>query len=90
MPRLKAASASKPALPRAELTAGDVRKDEEGSKRWRNRKRFPDDLLLQLTDQEWIALRSQFVTSKPELGGHRYRPYVFTEQGVAMLFDPRQ
>jgi hypothetical protein len=51
----------------------------------RNRQRFPADFMLQLTDQEWSALRSQFVTSKPERGGRRYRPYAFTEQGVAML-----
>ena len=31
------------------------------------------------------SLRSQFVTSKPGRGGRRYRPYAFTEQGVAML-----
>jgi hypothetical protein len=28
---------------------------------------------------------SQFATSKPSRGGRRYRPYAFTEQGVAML-----
>ena len=30
-------------------------------------------------------LRSQIVTSKTDRGGRRYRPYAFTEQGVAML-----
>src|SRR5438874_3162669 len=30
-------------------------------------------------------LRSQIVTSKKGRGGRRYRPYAFTEQGVAML-----
>ncbi len=35
---------------------------------------------------EWIALRSQIVTSKTGRGQHRkYLPYAFTEQGVAML-----
>src|SRR5438093_10394642 len=31
------------------------------------------------------ALRSQIVISKKGRGGRRYRPYAFTEQGVAML-----
>ncbi|HEX4024954.1 MAG TPA: ORF6N domain-containing protein [Steroidobacteraceae bacterium] len=51
----------------------------------RNHQRFPADFMLQLTNHEWTALRSQIVTSKPERGGRRYRPYAFTEQGVAML-----
>ncbi len=52
----------------------------------RNRKRFPRDFMIQLTVTEWTALRSQFVTLKPGRGQHRkYMPYVFTEQGVAML-----
>jgi hypothetical protein len=51
----------------------------------RNRERFPEDFMIQLTAAEWAALRSQFVTSKPERGGRRYLPYAFTEQGVAML-----
>ncbi len=52
----------------------------------RNRRRFPEDFMLQLTIQEWTVLRSQSVTLKPGRGQHRkYLPYVFTEQGVAML-----
>lgn len=51
----------------------------------RNRKRFPNDFMFQLTFTELENLRSQFVTSKKSHGGRRYRPYVFTEQGVAML-----
>ena len=52
----------------------------------RNKKRFPSDFLFQLTAEEVERLRSQFATSKPGRGQHRkYRPYVFTEQGVAML-----
>ena len=50
----------------------------------RNIERFPEDFMFQLTPVEWDVLRSQFVTSKGR-GGRRYRPYVFTEQGVAML-----
>lgn len=49
----------------------------------RNAERFPSDFMFQLTVEE--ALRCQFGTSKPGRGGRRYRPYVFTEQGVAML-----
>ena len=50
----------------------------------RNIKRFPSDFMYQLTRQEVANLRSQIVTSKGR-GGRRYFPYVFTEQGVAML-----
>ncbi|MFQ6081941.1 MAG: ORF6N domain-containing protein [Candidatus Aminicenantia bacterium] len=50
----------------------------------RNISRFPSDFMFQLTVDEFNNLRSQIVTSKSR-GGRRYRPYVFTEQGVAML-----
>jgi len=51
----------------------------------RNRERFPADFMFELTwDETKAALRSHTVTLKR--GGHlKYRPYVFTEQGVAML-----
>jgi hypothetical protein len=51
----------------------------------RNMDRFPEDFMFQLTEEEFAGLRSQFVTSKKGRGGRRYLPYVFTEQGVAML-----
>jgi hypothetical protein len=51
----------------------------------RNIKRFPDDFMFQLTEQEFGSLRSQIAISKPGRGGRRYMPFVFTEQGVAML-----
>jgi hypothetical protein len=53
----------------------------------RNRKRFPADFMFSLTDQEFTNLRSQFVISSLSrtYGGRRYKPWVFTEQGVAML-----
>ncbi len=51
----------------------------------RNLKRFPEDFMFQLTKAEARALRSQIATSKDGRGGRRYAPYVFTEQGVAML-----
>ena len=50
----------------------------------RNLKRFPADFMFQLTDEEWLALRSQNVTSKGR-GGRRYAPYAFTEHGALML-----
>mgnify|MGYP000343625519 CR=1 FL=1 len=40
--------------------------------------------MFELTDNEWNNLRSQLVTSSGH-GGRRHLPYVFTEQGVAML-----
>jgi hypothetical protein len=52
----------------------------------RNIKRFPSDFMFQLTIPEWKTLKSQFVTSKTETrGGTQKLPYVFTEQGLAML-----
>lgn len=50
----------------------------------RNLKRFPDDFMFQLNDQEIDSMVSQnAIPSRKHLGG--YNPYVFTEQGVAML-----
>jgi hypothetical protein len=51
----------------------------------RNLERFPGDFMFQLSKDEATALRSQIATSKAGRGGRRYFPYVFTEQGVAML-----
>jgi hypothetical protein len=52
----------------------------------RNIDRFPEDFMFQLTYEEAAALRFQIGISKPKgRGGRRYLPYVFTEQGVAML-----
>ena len=52
----------------------------------RNIKRFPSDFMFQLTKEEDESLRSQIATLKGGRGQHRkYLPYVFTEQGVAML-----
>jgi hypothetical protein len=47
--------------------------------------RFPPDFMFQLTTDETAALRSHFGISNTGRGGRRYAPYVFTEQGVAML-----
>lgn len=51
----------------------------------RNEDRFPEDFAFQLTQQEFTALMSQIAISKTGRGGRRKRPWVFTEQGVAML-----
>ncbi len=65
----------------------------------RNLNRFPSDFMFQLSKGEFDDLRRQFGTSslrsqpgtsrgagRPAAwGGRRYRPYAFTEQGVAML-----
>ena len=50
----------------------------------RNIKRFPEDFMFQLTKDE--CLRSQIATLNEGCGQHlKYMPYVFTENGVAML-----
>lgn len=51
----------------------------------RNPSRFPEDFMFQLTKEEADSLRLQTGTSNDTRGGRRYLPYVFTEQGVAML-----
>ena len=66
----------------------------------RNCDRFPDDFMFRLTAEEYRSLRfqigtskggaaranwSQIVTSSEKHRGQRYRPYAFTEQGIAML-----
>jgi hypothetical protein len=56
----------------------------------RNIYRFPEDFMFQLKRAEFENLKSQFVTSslstgKAGWGGVRKMPFVFTEQGVAML-----
>ncbi len=64
----------------------------------RNKDRFPEDFMFQLSAEEWTRLRatsaissselvnsSQIVMSTRKHRGTAYRPYAFTEQGVAML-----
>ncbi len=50
----------------------------------RNRDRFPDDFIFQLTKQEWVNLKCQIGTSSLGWGGKRKLPMAFTEHGVAM------
>ncbi len=65
----------------AKLYGVDTKKINQAVKR--NLERFPTDFMYQLTREEAMNLKSQFVTSS--WGGTRKLPYVFTEQGVAML-----
>jgi hypothetical protein len=52
----------------------------------RNRERFPEDFMFQLTASEVAELnRSQIVIGSQKHRDPRSRPYAFTEQGVAML-----
>jgi len=65
----------------------------------RNRRRFPADFMFQLTAGEFQSIRGRFVTasggrnldssqtvtSSRKHRGLTYRPYAFTEQGIAML-----
>ena len=57
----------------------------------RNRKRFPDDFLFELTAEEFANLKSHFATSS--WGGRRKRPLAFTEHGAiqaaTILNSPR-
>ena len=52
----------------------------------RNRERFPEDFMFQLTGEESDSLRCQIGNLKSGRGHHRkFLPYAFTEQGEAML-----
>ena len=51
----------------------------------RNQIRFPEDFMFQLTKEEFSNLRCQNGTSSLTYGGRRHQPFVFTENGVAML-----
>jgi phage regulator Rha-like protein len=51
----------------------------------RNRDRFPDFFMFQLTEDEFDSLRCQIGTSNEGKGGRRYLPFAFTEHGVLML-----
>ena len=61
------------------VTTGNLNKSVK-----RNRARFPEDFMFQLTGEETQSLIFQLGISKGRVGS-RHRPYVFTEQGIAML-----
>jgi phage regulator Rha-like protein len=68
----------------AELYQVETKRINESIRR--NKDRFPVDFCFRLTEEELnYILRSQIATSSLNWGGRRYLPYVFTEQGVAML-----
>jgi hypothetical protein len=51
----------------------------------RNRKRFPDDLLFELTTEEFANLKSRFATSS--WGGRRKRPLTEHDQAIAAILS---
>lgn len=51
----------------------------------RNKERFPEDFMFQLSTEEFENWKSQFATSKSIIMGARKKPYAFTESGIAML-----
>lgn len=63
----------------------EVRTKELNKAVKRNRERFPEDFMFQLSREEYQNLRFQIGTTSPEHGGRRYMPFALTEQGVAML-----
>ncbi len=65
----------------AELYNVETRRLNEQVKR--NSERFPEEFMFQLTESEFEILMSQIAISR--WGGRRKLPFVFTEQGVAML-----
>ncbi|MCD2424742.1 ORF6N domain-containing protein [Niabella pedocola] len=79
----------------AELYQMETKRLKESVRR--NRKRFPEDFMFELTKEEYDSLRSQFATLKnpPSVDGQpatskrgqhsKYPPFAFTEHGVAML-----
>jgi hypothetical protein len=67
----------------AELYGVETRTLNQAVKR--NIKRFPDDFMFQMTKEEFEFWKSQIVISNSDRMGLRKPPFVFTEQGVAML-----
>jgi hypothetical protein len=66
----------------AELYGVETRRLNEQVKR--NIKRFPDDFMFQLNDNEFKNWKSQFAISNSDKMGLRHKPYVFTEHGALM------
>jgi phage regulator Rha-like protein len=68
----------------AELYGIETKRLKESVRR--NSNRFPNDFMFELSENEFNGLlRTQFASSNKGRGGIRYRPFAFTEQGVAML-----
>lgn len=67
----------------AKLYATEAKRLKEAVRR--NIERFPSDFMFALTEKEWISLRTQIASLNSSRGQHpKYKPYAFTEQGVAM------
>jgi len=67
----------------AELYGVETRRLKEQVRR--NKDRFPEDFMFEMTKEEFADWRSQFVISKEDMKGLRYAPFCFTEQGMTML-----
>ncbi len=67
----------------AELYGVETKRLKEAVKR--NLNRFPEDFMFELTELELKNWRTQFASSNSAKMGLRYKPFCFTEQGVAML-----
>ena len=67
----------------AELYGIETKRLKEAVRR--NRKRFPEDFMFEMSKEELENWRTQFATSNSERMGLRYPPFCFTEQGVTML-----
>ncbi|MDP1624793.1 MAG: ORF6N domain-containing protein [bacterium] len=68
----------------SELYQVDVKRLNEQVKR--NIERFPGDFMFQLSyDETEVLMRSQIATASKEKRNARFRPYTFTEHGIAML-----
>jgi len=67
----------------AELYGIETKRLKEAVRR--NRKRFPEDFMFEMSKEELENWRTQFATSNSERMGLRYPPFCFTEQGMTML-----
>ncbi|KAA1241013.1 ORF6N domain-containing protein [Aquimarina sp. RZ0] len=67
----------------AELYGVETKRLKEAVRR--NKERFPEDFMFEMTKEEFQNWRTQFATSKSDQRGLRYAPFCFTEQGVTML-----
>jgi len=67
----------------AELYGVETKRLKEAVRR--NKNRFPEDFMFEMSKEEFQNWRTQFATSKGDKKGLRYAPFCFTEQGVTML-----
>ncbi len=67
----------------AELYEVETKRLKEAVRR--NRGRFPEDFMFELTKEEFANWRTQFATSNSDKMGLRLPPFAFTEHGVLML-----